>query len=269
MNIKEAIKSRKSIRKYSGQTLTEEDQQKLNSYLSKPKNLVGPFGHHIKIFYKDLRLLEEKIGTYGFIKNAPSFLVTICKNNKECLLDLGFIFENLILYLQQNGMHTCWVGGTFHRYKLQVEQELLEDEFIPIISPIGYAAKQPHLFGKLIRKMAKADSRLDFDALFFQNDFRSSITNHSKREVLEYVRLGPSASNKQPWRIVLGIDGTAHFFIARTPKYGSSLGYDIQMVDMGIALSHYLKVNTSSEVIIKDPQIEIPSESYSYLFSVK
>lgn len=269
MNIKEAIKSRKSIRKYNGQALSENDQQKLNSYLSKSKNLVGPFGNYIKIFFKDLDLLDEKIGTYGFIKNAPSFLVTICKNNQESLLDLGFVFENLILYLQQNGIHTCWLGGTFHRNKLKVDQEVLEDEFIPIISPIGYAAEQPHLFGKIIRKMAKSDSRLEFDTLFFQNNFQNTIINQSLRKTLEYVRLAPSASNKQPWRIVMVNEDTAHFFIARTPKYGSSLGYDIQMVDMGIALSHYLHLNANKEVIMEDPQIEFSKEIYSYLFTVK
>lgn len=269
MNIKEAINIRKSIRKYNGVALFARDKEKLNTYLSKPENLVGPFGNRIHVIFKELSFQNEKIGTYGFIKKAPSFLVTICKNNKESLIDLGVVFENLILFLQQNGIHTCWLGGTFNRKKLQLEQEIGEEGFIPIISPIGYAAEELHLFGKIIRKMAKADSRLDFDALFFQDNFQNPIVDKKQREMLEYVRLAPSASNKQPWRIVMADNGIAHFFIERTPKYGSSLGYDIQMVDMGIALSHNMKFRTDAEIIIQQPHIEIPNENYSYLFTVK
>ncbi|NPD44761.1 MULTISPECIES: nitroreductase family protein [unclassified Lentimicrobium] len=269
MEIKEAIISRKSIRKYTGESLTIKDKELLLSYLSQPKNLIGPFGNVIKIIFKDLDLKDEKIATYGFVKKAPSFLVTICKRNQENLLDLGFVVENLILFLQQNKISTCWLGGTFQRKKLQVEEELEEGDFIPIISPIGYAAEQAHLFGKIIRKMAKADSRLDFDSLFFQNDFQSPIISEKWKELLEYVRLAPSASNKQPWRIVITKDEKAHFFIARTPKYGSSLGYDIQMVDMGIALAHYVIVSGKTEIIIQNPKITLPNNNYSYLFSVK
>ena len=60
----------------------------------------------------------------------------------------------------------------------------------------------------------------------------------------------------------------AHFYIERTPKYGNALGYDIQMVDMGIALSHYLKVSNKGEVLKNDPMLALPNENYSYLFSV-
>ncbi len=269
MDIKDIIRQRKSIRKYSGEALSINDRELLISYLSEEKNLIGPFGNTIKIVFKDLNLMDEKIGTYGFIKKAPSFLVAICKNNRENLLDLGCVFENLILFLQQNNINTCWLGGTFKRKKLQMEEEMVEGDFIPIISPIGYAAEQPHLFGKIIRKMAKADSRIEFNQLFFQDDFQNPIVDKEKVEILKYVRLAPSASNKQPWRIVCCNNGKTHFFIERTPKYGSSMGYDIQMVDMGIALSHYLKFNDNEEIIIQEPQVELPNENYYYLFTMK
>ena len=52
--------------------------------------------------------------------------------------------------------------------------------------------------------------------------------------MLETVRLAPSAANRQPWRVVCTADGV-HFY-----KKGSrgmdAGGWDIQKVDMGIAL---------------------------------
>ncbi len=53
------------------------------------------------------------------------------------------------------------------------------------------------------------------------------------------VRLAPSASNKQPWRIRIS-PGVFNFYLKRTPGYkkGSSR-VDLQRIDMGIAMSHF------------------------------
>jgi hypothetical protein len=59
------------------------------------------------------------------------------------------------------------------------------------------------------------------------------------------VRLAPSASNHQPWRIVR-VNDDFHFFIQRKKslKPGSTLNRllgmaDLQRVDMGIAMAHF------------------------------
>ena len=57
------------------------------------------------------------------------------------------------------------------------------------------------------------------------------------KEPLEAVRLSPSAVNKQPWRIV--IDGNrVHFYEKQSKGYDSG-DWDIQKIDMGIALCHF------------------------------
>jgi len=50
--------------------------------------------------------------------------------------------------------------------------------------------------------------------------------------------MAPSASNNQPWRIVL--DGNCfQFYLFRKPGYQKTFGrVDIQMIDMGIAMAH-------------------------------
>lgn len=267
----EAIKTRRSVRNYTGVRLSEEHKTKLLHYIQDEKKLTGPFGNKIHIVYKEVRDTnrKEKLGTYGFIKNAPAYLINICHNNQENMIDLGFVFENLILFLQSNGVNTCWLGGTFHRKKLQLEQNFSGDEFIPVISPVGYSADSQHLVERIVRKGARSDSRKNFDDLFFYNDFKHRIVDPESRDLLEYLRLAPSASNKQPWRVVICDTAIAHFFIDRTPKYGNSLGYDIQMVDMGIALSHYIKTSRKEQVYIENPQIEPLNDNCSYEFSVK
>jgi nitroreductase len=55
------------------------------------------------------------------------------------------------------------------------------------------------------------------------------------------VRIGPSASNRQPWRVVRETDRDVfHFYISRTLGYAEKfLGVSLQDIDMGIAMCHF------------------------------
>ena len=237
---KEAILTRKSIRTYTGEELSAPDKDKILNYINNEENLIGIHGNKIKIQLIEVAgKMSSKIGTYGIIKNAPAFLVVICKNNQDSLFDCGYVFERLILYLEQNGLGSCWLGGTFNRAKVVEKISLSQDEIISAISPVGYSEKKRAIGDKLIRSLAKGDSRLDVNKLFHCELFNRELTNREWKEKLEMVRLAPSASNKQPWRILMDESGDAHFYLERTPKYSESLSYDIQWLDMGISASHY------------------------------
>lgn len=87
---------------------------------------------------------------------------------------------------------------------------------------------------------------------------------------LEMVRLGPSASNKQPWRIVVD-DQAAHFYEYKEPKYSEKFPYDIQKIDMGIAAAHF-DLSSKEKGIggyfknDSDPGLYLP-ENMEYAFS--
>ena len=127
----------------------------------------------------------------------PLFLVAICKNTQDWMLDCGYVFEKLVLFLEDLGLGTCWLGGTFNREELSLDEKVDDEYFIPIISPVGYEANKMPFKEKIIRKSISADNKKAFDKLFFNNDFNSQIDNETIREHLEMVRLAPSASNKQ------------------------------------------------------------------------
>jgi len=269
--MKNAIKQRKSVRSYNGEALTANHEHLIQSYISKPENLTGIFGNKIKIFLnKTDGQKSEKIGTYGVIKNATAYLVTVSKTSKEALVDCGYVFEKLVLYIESIGLNTCWLGGTFNRDKINMQDMIGTDEIIPIISPVGYGAKKRSFIDKTVRKLAKSDQRNDFDLMFYSGDFDHRIQDDSVREILEQVRIAPSASNQQPWRIVMGADGTAHFYLERTPDYGKGrLSYDIQMVDMGIAICHYEVMVEGLTYELEDPEISVKNDETSYIVSGK
>lgn len=267
--MKKAIIGRRSERSYNGQHLKEEDEKKLIMYIEDEKNLIGIHGNKINIHYvKTIGPGVEKISTYGVVKKAPSYLVTVCKNDQEGMIDCGYVFEKLVLYLRSIGVGTCWLGGTYKRSQLKVS--VGEGEIIPIISPIGYTATKRTFADKTVRRLAKSSTRCEFDDLFFYKDFATTIKDDLLLERLEYVRMAPSASNKQPWRIVIDESDTAHLYIERTPDYGrGKLSYDIQMVDMGIAICHYEIAKGSVQFVKMQPEIQVLSDDSSYIISMK
>ena len=92
-----------------------------------------------------------------------------------------------------------------------------------------------------MQKVIKADERLPFEDLFFDNTFYNPLTKEKAGKLaksLEMVRLAPSAVNKQPWRVVIS-DNNAHFYLKRSKGFTRNEKLDMQMVDMGIALCHF------------------------------
>ena len=270
--LKNSILTRHSTRNYQRQDINYDDLCSIKNYLDDHNNLIGPFNKRIKFMLIEATgsLEKGRIGTYGVIKNAPMYLISICANDNHHILDCGYVFEKLILFLEERNIGTCWLGGTFSRKNLGLDQNLGTNEIIPAISPLGYKSKKSTLTSKIIERSAKSNTRKDFDDLFFNNTFDNLITNKEVRKRLEFVRIGPSASNKQPWRILM-IDDIAHFYIERTPKYiGNKFGYDMQLLDIGIALAHYeVALGRTLDLFNAKPDIQPPNNIYEYIVSVK
>jgi hypothetical protein len=90
--------------------------------------------------------------------------------------------------------------------------------------------------------MAKSDRRKTWAELFFDGKPGNPLGQEHAgpfAEALEAVRIGPSASNRQPWRVVRE-GAICHFFLQRTSGYDKMTGeIKLQEVDMGIALCHF------------------------------
>jgi len=242
--IEEIIRKRYSVRTYSGEALSQDLIEWVREEIS---NLSNPFG--VKVNFRLLTsdgttvpdLDPAKLGTYGIIKGARNHIGATINEKVPALEALGYEFEKLILRLTAHGLGTCWLGGTFNRSQFTQAMGVKEGELFPIVSPIGYPSKKRSLPDSFIRFVAKGDKRKPWDQLFFSGDPDHPLSESDAggyKIPLEMVRLGPSASNKQPWRIIKHQDAY-HFYKARTPGYGQALGYDIQSIDMGIAMCHF------------------------------
>jgi len=274
-SIIKTIRDRKSIRTYDSTPISHEDYKKILEYIKAEENLIGPFGRvaKLQIFPVSKNISDKgiKVGTYGFIKNPKGYIVGIIQNRREAFVDFGFIFEKLILFLTSINIGTCWLGGTFNRNSFTREIKLEKNEVIPCITPIGYKAERKRVFEKTLRYITKADNRKSWEELFFYKNLNNPLDKGSDYSIpLEMVRLAPSASNKQPWIIILREDEKkVDFYLNKTPNYnGNNLGFEIQRIDIGIAMCHFelssKEIGMDGQWTIQKPEIS-PSKDIEYI----
>ena len=243
--LSEIIKKRISCRSYSDRPLEDKVLRELSLQISAAHT--GPFGNQpiFKLIRMDNLSPQEwkKLGTYGVIKNARYFLVGITKKSPMAMEDYGYCKETLILQATALGLGTCWLGGTFKASEFARVVHLQESEILPTVSPIGYPAEERSLTEKIMRRIAGSDHRKHWPDIFFANDFATPLARLQAGKysaALENLRLAPSASNKQPWRILYDAKlNTFHFFLERSLQYKMLGIVHLQDIDLGIAMSHF------------------------------
>lgn len=233
------IEQRHSVRTYEKKALSHLDKEKIINF---SQGLSNPFGAKVEFHLTEKGLAEEgeKLGTYGVIKGAETFFGVSCEKTESGLLAAGYEFENLILYATFLGLGTVWLAATFSRESFEKVMDIKQEEYFPAISPIGYKAEKRSLYESLMRAGMKSSTRKPRKELFFFNDFETPLTKEEagKYEIpLEMVRLAPSATNAQPWRIVK--KGNAFHFYETHKKDAKPSEVMIKKVDLGIALSHF------------------------------
>lgn len=237
--IEQTIKKRNSVRTYEERKLSIEDKEKLIAFAD---NLSNPFGEKVKfhLVEKTTEPNGEKLGTYGVIKGASSFIGASVANTEFGLEALGYEFENLILYATHLGLGTVWLAATFSRDSFSSAMGIKEDELFPAISPVGYPVGKKRLKESVMRKIMKSDQRKPWDTLFFKNNFSTPLTEMEAGVYavpLEMLRLAPSATNAQPWRLVKDGD-IFHFYETHKPNTGEEEKL-IKRVDLGIGIGHF------------------------------
>ena len=231
----EIIKKRKSVRTYDKKEISEETMEKLLKFIKNIEKIHKDYS--FPIFHSDI---DGQVGTYGVISGGSTYISGVLKNHNADLIQLGYLFEKIILFATSLDLGTCWLGGTFNKSDFIEKSRLSHGETFICASPIGYAAEKRTIRDRAMRRIAKSDGRKDFNELFFNKDLKAlnKMDLGIYGKALEMVRIGPSASNKQPWRIIKD-ENLYHLYLERTPDYAKVLDYDIQLLDMGIAKYHF------------------------------
>jgi len=239
-NWTQSIRDRISVRTYDDKRIELELMNKLNKFIDDINEEVEEKMRFQIITNSETNKQESiKLGTYGVIKGTNTFIAGIIKHDGH-EVELGYQLEKFVLYATSLGLGTCWLGGTYNRKDFENHLSLNDNESLVILIAIGYKKDKLSLIDSAVRLVAKSNQRKPWEELFFNESIENSLGKEllgDYSSVLEMVRIAPSASNKQPWRIVKR-DKYYDLYLCRTPGYGI-LGYDIQLNDIGIAKYHF------------------------------
>jgi len=246
-SIEQLIRARTSIRGYRNEPISQAQQDSITSFID---NLAPPpLGTPVRIKWvsgqTESSSALRRLGTYGMIKNPAGYIVGAVANTPAGVVDFGYQVELIVLELTRLGLGSCWLGGSFTKSRFAQVMGMQAGEAVPAVISVGLPLDKRTLLDKITRHSAGSDQRKPWSTLFFADDFEMPLPQEQAGDYaapLEMLRLAPSASNRQPWRVVLQ-DDKFHFYVQRQPSYHRTLNTlklsDLQRLDVGIAMSHF------------------------------
>ncbi len=277
MTQRELIRQRASWRNYRPELLSAADGTALLARLAGPLRPPHPGAVRFALVESQAEnpADDRKIGTYGNVRGARQFIVGAVRQGPRDLENYGYLLEELILFATGLGLGTCWLGGTFNRDGFAEKIGLAADELLPAVTPVGYVASERGIRDRFLRWQANSKIRKPREELLFLGDFSRPLPltrAGAYTDALEAVRLAPSASNKQPWRVLAAENAPVyHFYLRRSALYAQAAKVlfsadDLQRVDLGIAMRHFEAVarelNLPGHWALEDPRLpELPERT--------
>lgn len=258
MEMMQIIKTRKSVRTFDGEKITSEDKEKLLSYI---KTIDNPYDIPVEFIFLDSA--EHNLSS-PVIEGEDFYIAAKVPRVEHCEEAFGYSFEKLVLYAAGIGIGTTWIGGTLNRELFEKATETGNDEFMMIVTPVGYPSDTQSKVDANLRHAVQGDERLPESELFFDGDFNTPLD--CEMDALDAVRWAPSAANRQPWRIVKRGDDY-HFYVEHTIGYSSGVDWQVQKIDLGIAICHFMCI-AGGRFRIDNPNIE-SKDNVEYIATVR
>ena len=140
--VAEVARRRFSSRAYLPDPITPEERSQLDSLLASVRT--GPLGAAVRFRLvaateRDPEALRG-LGTYGFIKDAPAFVVGAVGAGAKRLEDFGYLLERVVLGATASGWAPAGWGGTFSRSRFARAVGATPLETVPAVVAVGHSA---------------------------------------------------------------------------------------------------------------------------------
>ncbi|MDR2720549.1 MAG: nitroreductase [Nitrososphaerota archaeon] len=212
MSLRDAIYKRKSIRKYQPESLDEKTLQDIQNYLTELKPLYCDIKVNFNIVGKEC---VKSLSTV----HSPHYIIAMSENKSGYLVNVGFMLQQVDLYLSSIGLGGCWFGMAQPKEKLSGDVEFV------IFFAFGKPVESPY------RELADF-KRKSLDKLSDVVDSR-----------LEVIRLAPSAMNLQHYYFITE-GNTIHAYCAKPGLLTIKQMAKMREIDVGIALAHLYVANS-------------------------
>jgi hypothetical protein len=240
----EAIFKRKSIRKYDAAPLPAEALTEIEAFAAEAKPLVKG------IAYKIMLLNADQMGMVSV--KAPHYLCFYSEKKEGWLLNVGFILQQVDLQLSTHGYGSCWIGMG----KPSGNPPAVKGMEYAIMLGFGKPAEP------LYRTQVSEFRRLGLSEI-------SQISG--AYDLLEPVRLAPSASNTQTW-LLAGSSREILLYRKKAKFIKGAIYGKFNRIDMGIALCHlWLAIEQQEKQAAFDfaPQASLPGTEFIAKVSVQ
>ena len=228
MNLEKQIYVRKSCRNYLDDAI---DMKIIHDFISNVK----PLNENIDYCYEILS--RDEINNRARF-SAPYYLA-LYTDKKENHIDMGFIFQQLCLYLQSVGIGNCWVGLASPKKK--------SSDFVITIA-----------FGK--------SDDLSRDISSFKRKKLEEISDFADERLIP-AQLAPSAINAQPWYFKHSEDGFDVYQVKQNIVKRQFIK-KWNPIDVGIALAHMYVANVNTFEFYKKSDFE-NIKGHTYVGSIK
>jgi nitroreductase len=149
MELMEAIRNRRSIRKYNTKQIPREDIE----YILEAARLAPSWGNRQCWRYIVVtdEAMRKKITVRDWAAEAPVVIVGCADPTKAgdkdgkpyYMLDMGISMEHLILAATDRGLGTCWLGGQFNEAVVREALDVPETHRVVALTPLGYPDEVP------------------------------------------------------------------------------------------------------------------------------
>lgn len=216
MTLQDAIKLRRSIRRYKDIPLTEDVVSKLVQKI----NEINREGNlHIQLVTNEPKGFNSFLN-YGTFSGVSNYFVVAGAESDDLDYRVGYFGEQLVLFAQQLGLNTCWAGLTYK--KVSGTYCLDNGEKIACYISVGYGDEE----GKNLKR--KTTQEL------------SNVSDKTPKwfsDGVEAARLAPTAINQQKFYFeYIGSKEGGKPIVKAVRKF-SLFGYT--KMDFGIAKLHF------------------------------
>ena len=185
MDIREAIKSRHSVRYYRNEPIAEETRAELEALIGACN---AESGLHMQLIVEDPECFDTLLAHYGMFKNVRNYIAVVGPKDMANLEEKGGYYgQKVVIAAQQMGLNTCWVAGTYKRGKCKA---VLEDgEKIVCVIAIGYGESEGSRHKS--KPLSKICDIPEADMpVWFKNGVKAAM-------------MAPTAMNQQKFKITL------------------------------------------------------------------
>lgn len=214
----EAIRQRHSVRRYVDKPLEKDLVLKLQDKID---TLNKKSGLHLQLVVNESKAFKGSLLAYGKFSGVSNYIMVIGKNTDEMEYAAGYYGEKLVVYAQQLGLRTCWVGLTYK--KIANAFEVGPEEKIFCCIAIGYGENDG------VQHKSKRPDQV------------SNVGNHTPTwfvNGVEAALLAPTAVNQQKFKFIyIPPQNSNEKAMVKPEKTFSMVGYT--KIDLGIAMYHF------------------------------